>query len=204
MTAARRRKIPVVITEQPQHFAHLHLATIGNQVVMAEVMPVVCCQQQAMIVGTALPTLTGRGRIRSTARYGRRGAEIQRRRASVAAFDPRFRGADTHLANRDVDEFVIIDYNEITQTGDTLVAMSSITIRNLDPALKERLRVRAAQHGQSMEAEARRILQTALSAAGLPAARNLYDRIHGRFARLGGVELELPPREAAREPPRFE
>jgi len=34
--------------------------------------------------------------------------------------------------------------------------------------------------------------------------RNLYDRIHGRFARLGGVELELPPREAAREPPRFE
>ena len=130
--------------------------------------------------------------------------KIQRRRASVAAFDPRFRGADTHLANRDVDEFVIIDYNEITQTGDTLVAMSSITIRNLDPALKERLRVRAAQHGQSMEAEARRILQTALSAAGLPATRNLYDRIHGRFARLGGVELELPPREAAREPPRFE
>jgi antitoxin FitA len=82
--------------------------------------------------------------------------------------------------------------------------MSSITIRNLDPALKERLRVRAAQHGQSMEAEARRILQTALVAAGVPAARNLYDRIHGRFARLGGVELELPPREAAREPPRFE
>jgi plasmid stability protein len=88
--------------------------------------------------------------------------------------------------------------------GDTLAAMSSITIRNLDPALKERLRVRAAQHGQSMEAEARRILKTALSAAGVPAARNLYDRIHGRFARLGGVELELPPREAAREPPRFE
>jgi len=117
---------------------------------------------------------------------------------------PLFHGADTQLANRDVDEFVIIDYNEITQTGDTLVSMSSITIRNLDPALKERLRVRAAQHGQSMEAEARRILQTALSAAGLPAARNLYDRIHGRFARLGGVELELPPREAAREPPRFE
>src|SRR6516162_3274198 len=72
--------------------------------------------------------------------------------------------------------------------------MSSITIRNLDPALKERLRVRAAQHGRSMEAEARRILQTALSAGGTPPARNLYDRIHERFARLGGVELELPPR----------
>ena len=40
--------------------------------------------------------------------------------------------------------------------------MSSITIRNLDPAIKERLRVRAAEHGHSMEAEARRILQTTL------------------------------------------
>jgi antitoxin FitA len=38
--------------------------------------------------------------------------------------------------------------------------MTSITIRNLDPAVKERRRVRAAQHGRSMEAEARRILQT--------------------------------------------
>jgi len=39
------------------------------------------------------------------------------------------------------------------------VPMSSITIRNLDPAVKERLRVRAAEHGHSMEAEARRILK---------------------------------------------
>jgi plasmid stability protein len=43
--------------------------------------------------------------------------------------------------------------------------MSSITIRNLDPGVKERLRVRAAQHGRSMEAEARRILQSVLSDA---------------------------------------
>jgi antitoxin FitA len=82
--------------------------------------------------------------------------------------------------------------------------MSSITIRNLDPVIKERLRVRAAQHRRSMEAEARRILQIALSAAGGAPARNLYGRIHARFVRLGGVDLELPPRDAAREPPRFE
>jgi antitoxin FitA len=82
--------------------------------------------------------------------------------------------------------------------------MSSITIRNLDPEIKQRLRVRAAQHGRSMEAEARRILQTALSAAAGVPARNLYDRIHARFAQLGGIDLELPPRDAAREPPRFE
>jgi plasmid stability protein len=43
------------------------------------------------------------------------------------------------------------------------MSMSSITIRNLDPAIKERLRIRAAEHGHSMEAEVRRILQTALT-----------------------------------------
>ena len=82
--------------------------------------------------------------------------------------------------------------------------MSSITIRNLDPAIKERLRVRAAQRGHSMEAEARHILQNALSGSGKATGRNLYDRIHSRFAPLGGVELDLPPREQAREPPHFE
>jgi antitoxin FitA len=82
--------------------------------------------------------------------------------------------------------------------------MSSITIRNLDPAVKERLRVRAAQHGRSMEAEVRNILQKAVSARDVLPARNLYERIHARFARLGGVDLELPPREEAREPPHFD
>jgi len=82
--------------------------------------------------------------------------------------------------------------------------MSSITIRNLDPAIKERLRVRAAERGHSMEAEARRILQTALDVSGRPPGRNLYERIHARFAPLGGVDLELPPREPVREPPRFD
>ena len=81
---------------------------------------------------------------------------------------------------------------------------ASITIRNLDPTLKERLRVRAAQHGQSMEAEARRILQTALTSHGAAPPRHLYDRVRARFAPLGGVELELPPREPVREPPRFD
>jgi len=81
---------------------------------------------------------------------------------------------------------------------------SSITIRNLDMAIKERLRVRAAEHGHSMEAEARHILQAALSGSRRPSGRNLYERIHARFAPLGGVNLELPRREPAREPPRFD
>jgi plasmid stability protein len=82
--------------------------------------------------------------------------------------------------------------------------MSSITIRNLDPAIKERLRVRAARHGHSMEAEARRILQTPCQQPDRPPSRNLYHRIQAGFAPLGGVELELPAREPVREPPRFD
>jgi len=79
----------------------------------------------------------------------------------------------------------------------------ALTIRNLDGALKERLRVRAAQHGHSMEAEVRDILQDTLNEPGRPAV-NLYQRIRSRFAPLGGVDLELPPREPAPEPPRFD
>ena len=94
------------------------------------------------------------------------------------------------------------DFNEIIPSG--TVPVSSITIRKLDPALKERLRVRAAESGHSMEAEARRILQAALSGSVRPPSRNLYERIHARFAPLGGVKLELSPREPTREPPRFD
>jgi len=82
--------------------------------------------------------------------------------------------------------------------------MSSITIRKLDPTLKERLRVRAAEHGHSMEEEARRILRSALTRPARQTSPNLYDRIRRRFAPLGGVNIELPPREPAREPPGFE
>jgi plasmid stability protein len=99
------------------------------------------------------------------------------------------------------DIYDIIDYNDIIGV---MNSVSSITIRNLERAIKERLRVRAAEHGHSMEAEARRILQAALSGPGRPKDLNLYQRIHARFAPLGGVNLELPPREPAREPPRFD
>jgi plasmid stability protein len=41
--------------------------------------------------------------------------------------------------------------------------VASITIRDLDDSVKRKLRVRAAQHGRSMEEEARNILRTALA-----------------------------------------
>ena len=81
--------------------------------------------------------------------------------------------------------------------------MASITIRNLEDGLKRKLRVRAAQHGRSMEEEARRILRATLAGAPSPPA-NLADAIRRRFAPLGGVELNIPPRGKLREPPRFD
>ena len=109
---------------------------------------------------------------------------------------------DTDIARIDIN--AINDDDDINQTGEA-IPMSSITIRNLDPAVKERLRVRAAEHGHSMEAAARRILQTTLKGSVRPPALNLYERIRARFAPLGGADdLEIPPREPGRDPPRFE
>jgi plasmid stability protein len=83
--------------------------------------------------------------------------------------------------------------------------MATITVRNLDAALKETLRVRAAMHGRSMEAEARRILQAALQGAPPPREVNLAEAIRRRFAPFGGVDdLEAHPRVLVGEPPRFD
>jgi plasmid stability protein len=77
--------------------------------------------------------------------------------------------------------------------------MASITIRDIDERFKARLRVQAARHGRSMEEEARDILRTALS-TGHSRKRSLVDCIRARIEPLGGVELEIAPREAIREP----
>jgi antitoxin FitA len=90
------------------------------------------------------------------------------------------------------------------QPASDTIPISSITIRNLDPAVKERLRVRAAQHGHSMESEARDIISSAVGAER-PREVNLAEAIRRRFAPLGGADdLEIPPREPARDPPRFD
>ncbi|WP_449425126.1 FitA-like ribbon-helix-helix domain-containing protein [Rhodanobacter lindaniclasticus] len=79
-----------------------------------------------------------------------------------------------------------------------------MTIRNLDDDLKTLLRLRAARHGKSMEEEARSILRTALvGRVEDDSGAALYAAIRARVEPLGGVELELPPREAQREPPDF-
>lgn len=78
--------------------------------------------------------------------------------------------------------------------------MASITIRNLDEETKSLLRVRAAKHNRSMEDEVRNILRAAL-AHQVSTPQNLAEAIRKRFEPLGGVDLELPPREPMREPP---
>jgi len=78
--------------------------------------------------------------------------------------------------------------------------MPTLTIRNIEPALKERLRVRAARNGRSMEAELRHILSTTI---GGETSReiNLAEAIRRRFLPLGGVELEPHPPVLVGKPP---
>jgi antitoxin FitA len=78
--------------------------------------------------------------------------------------------------------------------------MASITIRKLDDRLKGRLKHRAAQHGCSMEEEARKILRESLES---PAAENAADIALQLFGPELGVDLDLPPRRPFRKPPDF-
>ena len=79
--------------------------------------------------------------------------------------------------------------------------MASITIRNLDDDIKQRLRVRAAEHGRSMEEEAREILRRVMGESAPP--RNLVAAIRARLAASALADLELPAREPMRESPEF-
>jgi antitoxin FitA len=81
--------------------------------------------------------------------------------------------------------------------------MASITIRNLESNVKDRLRLRAARHGRSMEEEAREILRATL-AENTRRPANLFEAIRRRIDSLGAVELNIPARSPIREPPRFE
>lgn len=69
--------------------------------------------------------------------------------------------------------------------------MATLTIRGLDPVTHARLRVEAARHGRSMEAEVRAILQERLTPR--IGERGLGSRIRTRFQGLEG-DLEIPDR----------
>jgi len=71
--------------------------------------------------------------------------------------------------------------------------MATLTIRDLDDDLKTALRVRAAEHGRSMESEVREILRAALTRpSGGP---GMATRIRQRFADVASdADFDLPNR----------
>ncbi len=69
--------------------------------------------------------------------------------------------------------------------------MAAITIRQLDDATKQRLRMRAAANGRSMEAEARSILVSALSSPD-QGDLNWIQQIVAVADAVGGVDLPVP------------
>lgn len=75
--------------------------------------------------------------------------------------------------------------------------MAAVSIRDLDDAVKEKLRIRASRHGRSMEAEIRAILTSAVTEEAPQA--DLFSALTDRFARIGGLDLDLPDRAT---PPR--
>ena len=78
--------------------------------------------------------------------------------------------------------------------------MSTMTTHDMDEELQAMLRLQAAQHGRSMEEEARNILRAALAANAADGQPSLLDSIRARVEPLGGVELVLPQREPIRSP----
>jgi plasmid stability protein len=68
--------------------------------------------------------------------------------------------------------------------------MGTLTIRQLDERTHARLRGRAAEHGRSVEAEVRAILDAAVN---LP-KQNLLLSLHAVMADAGGIDLDVPPR----------
>lgn len=68
--------------------------------------------------------------------------------------------------------------------------MAMLTVRNLPDEVHRALRVRAAQHGQSMEAEVREILEAAISPQGRVKLGSLLADM-GRQARLSDEEFAV-------------
>ncbi len=83
--------------------------------------------------------------------------------------------------------------------------MSTLMIRNIEASVKEQLRVRAARHGHSMEAELRQILKDALAGEqNREPEPNLAEAIRRRFLPHGGVDLEAHPPVMVDDPPTFD
>jgi plasmid stability protein len=72
--------------------------------------------------------------------------------------------------------------------------MVAISVRDLDETVARRLKLRATEHGRSMEAEVRTILTDAVTAPDSDDGPNLVQALRARVSALGGVDLETPAR----------
>lgn len=79
--------------------------------------------------------------------------------------------------------------------------MATLMIRDLRDDVKAKLRIQAAEHGRSMEAEARALLTTALVGRRTD---GLGTYIREQFADIGGVDLAVPSRNEPARTVRFE
>jgi plasmid stability protein len=70
--------------------------------------------------------------------------------------------------------------------------MAVLTIRDFDENLKAKLRIRAAEHGRSMESEVRAILAAVLTKSD--SGPGMGTRIRQHFADVDDVPFELPQR----------
>ena len=82
--------------------------------------------------------------------------------------------------------------------------MATLTIRQLDEVIKTKLRLRAAMHNRSMEAEVREILRTVTLELDINDVElGFGSQIHELFADVGGVDLAPPERQPPREIPKI-
>ncbi|MGQ0465958.1 MAG: FitA-like ribbon-helix-helix domain-containing protein [Sporichthyaceae bacterium] len=70
--------------------------------------------------------------------------------------------------------------------------MADVSVRGLDERVKERLRLRAAGNGRSMEAEIREILTEAVRPPGEPTT--FVEALIAASREVGGVDLDIPRR----------
>lgn len=77
--------------------------------------------------------------------------------------------------------------------------MAELLVRNLEPAIKERLKARAKRHGRSMAAEVREILRT----AALEKSEEEVGLGTAVAERFKGIGIDLDPfiEELRKEPP---
>jgi plasmid stability protein len=82
--------------------------------------------------------------------------------------------------------------------------MASVTISNLEEGMISRLRIRAVEHGRSIDEEARAILTHALDDKKKKPTVGLATAIRRRFAPAGYVNLPQIERGPTRPPVEFD